>query len=62
MYTFDIKHRSHIRLETEKIIQRNCINVRIHRRLFPSAIDRRPWAGFCNLVFVNFLEETRRRF
>ena len=59
MYTFDIKHRSYIRLETEKIIQRNCINVRIHRRLFPSAFDRRPWVGFCDLVFVNSPEETR---
>jgi len=62
MYTFDIKNRSHIRLETEKIIQRNSINVRIHRRLFPSAFDRRPWGGFCGLVFVNSPEETRRRF
>ena len=62
MYTFDIKHISHIQIETEKIIQRNCINVRIHRRLFPSAFDRRPWGGFCDLVFVNSPEETRRRF
>jgi len=61
MYTFDVKHRSHIPINTEKIIQRNCINVRIHRRLFPSAFDRRPWAGFCDLVFVNSPEETKRR-
>ena len=62
MYTFDVKHRSHIPRNKEKFIQRNCINVRIHHRLFPSAFDRRPWAGFCDLVFVNSLEETRRRF
>ena len=62
MYTFDVKHRSHIPIKTEKIVQINCINVRIHRRLFPSAFDRRPWAGFCDLVFVNSPEETRRRF
>ena len=60
MYTFDDKHISHIRIKTEKIIQRNCINVRIHHRLFPSAFDRRPWAGFCDLVFINSPEETRR--
>ena len=60
MYTFDIKHISHIQIETEKIIQRNCINVRIHRRLFPSAFNRCPWGGFCDLVFVNSPEETRR--
>ena len=62
MYTLDAKHVSDITIITEKIIQRNCINVRIHRRLFPSAFDRRPWAGFCDLVFVNSPEETRRRF
>ena len=62
MYTFDVKHRSHIPINTEKIVQRNCINVRIHRRLFPSAFNRRPWAGFRDLVFVISPEETRRRF
>ena len=62
MYTFDVKHRSHIPIKTEKIVQRNCINVRIHHRLFPSAFDRRPWAEFCDLVFVNSPEETRRGF
>ena len=62
MYTFDVKQRSDIPMKTEKIVQRNFINVRIHRRLFPSAFDRRPWAGFRDLVFVNSPEETRREF
>ena len=62
MYTIDVKHRIHFPTKTEKIVQRNCINVRIHRRLFPSAFDCRPWVGFCDLVFVNSPEETRRRF
>ena len=46
MYTFDVKHRIHFPTKTEKIVQRNCINVRIHRRLFPSAFDCRPGLGF----------------
>ena len=62
MYTFGVKHRSHIPRNKEKIVQRNCINVRIHRRLFPSAFDRRPWDGFCDLVFVNSPKEPRRWF